>query len=44
MGRSHYLPAGGMEFVGPDSREEKVYFILKGELTVKSESEERNGE
>lgn len=40
MGVSHYLPAGGMELVGPDSREEKVYFILKGELTVKNESEE----
>ena len=40
MGMSHYLPGGGVEFSGADSMEEKVYFILEGELTVKSETEE----
>ena len=40
MGMSHYLPGGGVEFSGADSMEEKVYFILDGELTGKSETEE----
>ena len=40
MGMSHYLPGGGVEFSGADSAEEKVYFILEGELTVKTETEE----
>jgi glyoxylate utilization-related uncharacterized protein len=40
MGMSHYLPGGGVEFSGADSTEEKVYFILDGELTVKGENEE----
>jgi glyoxylate utilization-related uncharacterized protein len=34
MGMSHYLPGGGVEFSGADSAEEKVYFVLEGELTV----------
>jgi glyoxylate utilization-related uncharacterized protein len=40
MGMSHYLPGGGVEFSGADSAEEKVYFVLEGEITVKSEIEE----
>jgi glyoxylate utilization-related uncharacterized protein len=40
VGMSHYLPGGGVEFSGADSAEEKVYFVLEGELTVKSETEE----
>jgi glyoxylate utilization-related uncharacterized protein len=40
MGMSHYLPGGGVEFSGADSAEEKVYFVLEGEITVKSETEE----
>lgn len=40
MGMSHYLPGGGVEFSGADSAEEKVYFILEGELTVKTATEE----
>lgn len=40
MGMSHYLPGGGVEFSGADSAEEKVYFILEGELTVKNGAEE----
>ena len=34
MGMSHYLPGGGVEWSGEDSAEEKVYFVLEGELTV----------
>jgi hypothetical protein len=33
MGMSHYLPGGGVEWSGEDSAEEKVYFVLEGELT-----------
>ena len=40
MGMSHYLPGGGVELSGEDSAEEKVYFVLEGELTVKGEDEE----
>ena len=40
MGMSHYLPGGGVEFSGAESAEEKVYFVLEGELTVKGETEE----
>jgi glyoxylate utilization-related uncharacterized protein len=40
MGMSHYLPGGGVEFSGADSAEEKVYFVLEGEITVKGEKEE----
>jgi len=39
MGMSHYLPGGGVEWSGEDSAEEKVYFILEGELTVTSKDE-----
>jgi glyoxylate utilization-related uncharacterized protein len=39
MGMSHYLPGGGVEFSGADSGEEKVYFVLEGEITVESETE-----
>ena len=34
MGMSHYLPGGGVEWSGEDSAEEKVYYVLEGELTV----------
>jgi uncharacterized cupin superfamily protein len=36
MGMSHYLPGGGVEWSGEDSAEEKVYFVLEGELTVRA--------
>jgi mannose-6-phosphate isomerase-like protein (cupin superfamily) len=39
MGMSHYLPGGGVEWSGEDSAEEKVYFVLEGELTVTSKDE-----
>jgi len=38
VGLSHFLPGGGAEFA--TSPTEKVYFVLDGELTVKTEKEE----
>jgi glyoxylate utilization-related uncharacterized protein len=40
VGVSYYLPGGGIEWSGEDSVEEKVYFVLDGELTVKGKNEE----
>ena len=40
VGLSHFLPAGGVEFSGEEQTNEKVYIVLEGELTVKSETEE----
>lgn len=37
LGMSHFLPGGGTEFVKPPV--ELIYFILDGEMTVKSETE-----
>ena len=42
MGMSHYLPGGGVGLSGTDSDEEKVYSVLEGEITVKSENEGRS--
>ncbi len=38
MGLSHFLPGGGAEYDA--SPTEKVYFVLEGEVTVKSPKEE----
>ncbi len=38
MGLSHFLPQGGAEFAS--SPMEKIYFVLEGEVTVKTEKEE----
>jgi mannose-6-phosphate isomerase-like protein (cupin superfamily) len=38
MGLSHFLPGGGAEF--SSSPTEKIYFLLEGELTVKTATEE----
>lgn len=38
IGLSHFLPGGGADFAGPPG--EKAYYVLEGELTVKSRSEE----
>ncbi len=38
VGLSHFLPGGGAEFDA--SPAEKVYFVLDGEITVRTESEE----
>ena len=38
MGLSHFLPEGGAEFAS--SPAEKIYFVLKGEITVKGKTEE----
>jgi quercetin dioxygenase-like cupin family protein len=38
MGLSHFLPEGGAEY--DESPTEKIYFVLKGEITVKTKTEE----
>jgi mannose-6-phosphate isomerase-like protein (cupin superfamily) len=38
MGLSHFLPQGGAEFSATPN--EKIYFVLEGEVTVKTEKEE----
>ena len=40
MGLSHFLPGGGAEWAYEDNPLEKIYFVLKGEITVKSKKEE----
>ncbi|MGB9440773.1 MAG: cupin domain-containing protein [Desulfobacterales bacterium] len=40
MGLSHFLPGGGAEWAYEDNPLEKIYFVLEGELTVKSKTEE----
>lgn len=39
MGLSHFLPGGGAEWAYEDNALEKVYFILEGEITVKSKTD-----
>ena len=40
VGLSHFLPGGGAEYAYEDSPTEKFYFVLDGEITVKSKKEE----
>lgn len=40
VGLSHFLPGGGAEYAYEDSPTEKVYFVLEGEITVKTKKEE----
>jgi glyoxylate utilization-related uncharacterized protein len=40
MGVSHFLPGGGAEYGYEDNPLEKVYFVLDGEVTVKTKSQE----
>ena len=40
MGLSHFLPGGGAEWAYEDNPLEKIYFVLKGEITVKTKTEE----
>ena len=40
MGLSHFLPGGGAEWAYEDNPNEKVYFVLDGEMTVKTKTEE----
>jgi len=42
VGLSHFLPGGGAEYAYEDSPTEKIYFVLDGELTVKTKTEEFN--
>lgn len=39
MGLSHFLPGGGAEWAYEDNPLEKVYFVLEGEITIKSKTE-----
>ena len=39
MGMSYFLPGGGAEYAYEDSPTEKIYFVLNGEITVKSKNE-----
>jgi glyoxylate utilization-related uncharacterized protein len=39
VGMSHFLPGGGAEYAYEDSPTEKFYFVLEGEITVKSRTE-----
>ena len=39
VGMSHFLPGGGAEYAYEDSPNEKFYFVLEGEMTVKSRTE-----
>lgn len=39
MGMSHFLPGGGAEYAYENSPTEKIYFVLEGEITVKSKDE-----
>lgn len=39
MGMSHFLPGGGAEYAYEDNPLEKVYFVLEGEIVVKSKTE-----
>ena len=38
MGLSHFLPQGGAEY--DESPLEKIYFVLEGEVTIKTKKEE----
>lgn len=38
VGLSHFLPGGGAEY--DESPFEKVYFVLSGEITIKTQKEE----
>ncbi len=40
VGLSHFLLGSGAEYAYEDSPTEKVYFVLDGELTVKTKTEE----
>ena len=40
MGLSHFLPQGGAEWDYDDSPLEKIYFVLEGEVTIKTKTEE----
>jgi len=40
VGMSYFLPGGGAEYAYEDSPTEKVYFVLDGEITIKTKTEE----
>ncbi len=40
IGLSHFLPGGGAQWAYEDNPMEKAYFVLSGNLTVKTKKEE----
>ena len=38
-GLSHFLPNGGANWAYEDSPTEKIYFVVEGEITIKSKDE-----
>jgi glyoxylate utilization-related uncharacterized protein len=40
VGLSHFLPGGGAEYAYEESPTEKFYFVLDGEITIKTKTEE----
>jgi glyoxylate utilization-related uncharacterized protein len=40
VGLSHFLPGGGAQWAYEDNPNEKVYFVLDGEITIKTKKEE----
>jgi len=40
IGLSHFLPGGGAEWAYEDNPLGKIYFVLEGEITIKSKTEE----
>jgi mannose-6-phosphate isomerase-like protein (cupin superfamily) len=39
VGKSFFLPGGGASWAYEDNANEKVYYVLSGEMTVKSKTE-----
>lgn len=39
MGMSHFLPNGGADWAYEDSPTEKIYFVIDGEIIVKTKNE-----
>ena len=39
MGKSYFLPGGGADWAYEDNPCEKVYYVLEGEMTIKSKDE-----
>ena len=40
IGLSYFLPGGGTEYLGEDSPQDRVFFVLEGQITIKTKKEE----
>ncbi|MFC1902017.1 cupin domain-containing protein [Chloroflexota bacterium] len=40
IGLSYFLPGGGTEYLGEDSPQDRVVFVLEGQVTIKTKKEE----